>query len=153
MEYKFKVLVIIHSLNKSGKTQITQNINYHKKLQEGDCKTLNPEKKNGKNWKFEKLGQKVKNFVGKEYLLVLIAGDFRRSSSTSKSNGSFISITESSELEFEIGILKSCSYVREAATSRSKCFMCSTTYFDGFSFLTHILEGESSCPCFHDRWV
>jgi len=48
---------------------------------------------------FEELGQKVTFFVEKDYLLVLIAGDFRRSSSNSKSKGSFMSITE-----FRVGI-------------------------------------------------
>jgi len=39
----------------------------------------------------------------KEYLLIilLIGGHLRRSSSTSKSKGSFVSITESSKLVFE----------------------------------------------------
>lgn len=45
----------------------------------------------------------------KEYLLIilLIGGHLRRSSSTSKSKGSFVSITESSELVFETISLQS----------------------------------------------
>ena len=44
-------------------------------------------------------GQRIMTVEG--YLLMLIGGHFRRSSSTSKSKGSFVSITESSELVFE----------------------------------------------------